>query len=109
MLYVNGNWVTTEPSSRKIGFEQFEYFTFFNDQGMLKTILVLSYLEKDKTHLLARNYKPFIDRKIIKENMIKHWDQIEDFIKANDLNLKNKQDFLKVLDYYETLEETEGN
>ena len=94
--------------TKEVGFEYFEEFYFFNDEGRLFPVLILNYLERDKENFLYKrnykNYKPDLNRAIVKRHMEQYWDKVEEYLDKNDLSMKLKSDFLSLLEYYKELE-----
>jgi uncharacterized protein YacL (UPF0231 family) len=46
-----------------------------------------------------------VEKNSMQEKMDEHWDEVEEYAKENSLKFKNKEDLLKILDYYESLVE----
>lgn len=95
--------------TKKVGFEYYEEFYFFNDEGRLSTVLILNYLDRYREdYLLKRNkpenYKPDLNRSAVKKHMNQYWDQVEKYLDTNDLSMKVKEDFLSLLEFYKELE-----
>lgn len=67
-------------------------------------MLILNYLERDKENFLYKKYKPNLNRSVIKKYMGQYWNQVEEYLDKNDLRMKEKDDFLKLLAYYKELE-----
>jgi hypothetical protein len=77
---------------------------FIGEDGKLNVVLGLNYLEKDKENFLARKSKTFVDRKLISEYMLNHWTEVDEYIKLNSLDLRLKEDFIKVLKFYSNID-----
>jgi hypothetical protein len=103
------DWVNTGlgyPAKRGYSTVQLtEGIYIFDNSGQVNLYLLLSDKESDGLFRGTSSKKKIVEKNSMQEKMDEHWDEVEEYAKENSLKFKNKEDLLKILDYYESLVE----
>jgi hypothetical protein len=99
----NYNVARTPPRYVKVGYEQFESIYLVDRNGKLEKLLVTSVFEKDKFRS-GSALKPQLNKEVLKKYLGLGWEQVNEFAKKNGLNLKERTELIKALEYFRDLE-----
>jgi hypothetical protein len=87
----------------KVGYEQYEEIYLANDHGDSGLLLIYNEFEKDKSKPFASKIKPFFNDKLFQKYTGSKWEQIRKYAKQERLDLGDKSDLMKALEYYDQL------
>jgi hypothetical protein len=83
----------------RVGYEQFEQLCLAGDDGTAQVVLVVNEFEKDKMSM-TNPIKPHLNKKALEKYLGEDWSTFQDIVKANKLNLKKREDFIRAFEYY---------